>query len=138
MAVAILTLVTVLLARYSAPMSIYKMTWSPPKEWWASGYDFEHVNNLEPTESGKAIKLALFSVSVALIAWVARNAGLPTIVSFIIDVFAVSGAAAAVINAIEGWDRYIFGRVTLVLSGIALAHSTAPLIGDLNSASGEG
>ncbi len=68
----------------------------------ATGYDFEHVNDLEPTKSGKAIRLALFSVSVALIAWVAKNAGLPTIVSVIIDVFAVSGAAAAVINAIGG------------------------------------
>ncbi len=73
--VAILTLVTVLLARYSAPISIYKMTWSPPKESWASGYDFEHVKDLEPTKSGKAIKLALFSAGVALVEWVAKDAG---------------------------------------------------------------
>ncbi|MFQ5848871.1 MAG: hypothetical protein ACE5IQ_14510, partial [Candidatus Methylomirabilales bacterium] len=137
-AIASVNLIVVLFSAFGKPDPIYRTFWGPPKSALDTGWDYEIVSEKKPNKSWMAILLASISLTLAWVASLAiQQAGASAVVSVIIDIFAVAAAAVATFYAVRGWDRFIFGKLTLALSGAALVHASASLIGDLNRAADE-
>ena len=129
-ALAIVGLGVALLQRYSTTHEILKVTWVP--EGTAALFNIETVGELTPVKTARSIALAVLGLVLSTISLVLRPPGL---VSVLIDIVALSASLIGLKDSLDDFGKVVYGRLTLVLSGVSSVVAAVSLGGDLVRAS---
>ena len=127
---AVVALAMALLQRYSTTHEILKVTWVPGGR--AAPFNIETVGELTPVKTARSIALAVLGLVLSTISLVLRP---PGFVSVLIDLVALGASLIGLKDACNDLGKVVYGRLTLVLSGVSTGVAAFALGGDLVRAS---